>query len=44
MDWMPADLFTGLPRCDDGHLVIGDAPGHGLALVPGAEKKYRLLT
>jgi L-alanine-DL-glutamate epimerase-like enolase superfamily enzyme len=41
MDWMPADLFTGLPRCEDGHLPISDAPGHGLALVPGAEKKYR---
>jgi L-alanine-DL-glutamate epimerase-like enolase superfamily enzyme len=42
MDWMPPDLFTGLPRCVDGHLPISDAPGHGLALVPGAEKKYRL--
>jgi L-alanine-DL-glutamate epimerase-like enolase superfamily enzyme len=42
MDWMPSDLFTGLPRCVDGHLPISDAPGHGLALVPGAEKKYRL--
>ena len=41
MDWMPADLFLGLPRCVDGHLVISDAPGHGLAFVPGAEKKYR---
>ncbi len=34
-------LFTGLPRCEDGHLPISDAPGHGLAFVPGAEKKYR---
>jgi L-alanine-DL-glutamate epimerase-like enolase superfamily enzyme len=41
MDWMPADLFTGLPRCEDGELPISDRPGHGLALVPGAEKKYR---
>ena len=42
MDWMPGDLFTGLPRCDDGHLFIADTPGHGLALIPEAEKKYRL--
>jgi L-alanine-DL-glutamate epimerase-like enolase superfamily enzyme len=42
MDWMPDDLFTGLPRCEDGHLPISDRPGHGLALVPGADKKYRL--
>src|SRR6266852_5442268 len=41
MDWMPDDLFIGLPRCEDGHLPISDAPGHGLAFVPGAEKKYR---
>jgi L-alanine-DL-glutamate epimerase-like enolase superfamily enzyme len=44
MDWMPADLFIGLPRCEDGHLVISDTPGHGLAFVPGAEKKYRFTT
>jgi L-alanine-DL-glutamate epimerase-like enolase superfamily enzyme len=42
MDWMPSDLFTGVPLCDDGHLPISDTPGHGLALIPGAEKKYRL--
>jgi L-alanine-DL-glutamate epimerase-like enolase superfamily enzyme len=36
-----SDLFIGLPRCKDGQLPISDRPGHGLALVPGAEKKYR---
>ena len=41
MDWMPADLFVELPRCADGHLTISERPGHGLAFVPGAEKKYR---
>ena len=34
-------LLIGLPRCEDGQLPISDAPGHGLALIPGAEKKYR---
>jgi D-arabinonate dehydratase len=42
IDWMPDDVLTGMPRCRDGHFTIADTPGHGLALVPGAEKKYRL--
>jgi len=42
IDWMPDDVLTGMPRCQDGHFTIGDTPGHGLALAPGAEKKYRL--
>ena len=39
MNWMPDDLFIGLPHCADGHLTISDRPGHGLAFVPwgGAE-------
>ena len=41
MDWMPSDLFTSLPPCQDGHIVIPDTLGHGLTLVPGAERKYR---
>ena len=42
IDWMPGDVFTGMPRCEDGHFAMADTPGHGIALVPGAEKKYRL--
>jgi L-alanine-DL-glutamate epimerase-like enolase superfamily enzyme len=44
MDWMPPDLFEDVPRPDpaDGLVRIPDRPGHGMALVPGAERKYRL--
>ena len=42
IDWTPPDLFTGMPRCVDGHFTIADTPGHGIALAPGAERKYRL--
>jgi L-alanine-DL-glutamate epimerase-like enolase superfamily enzyme len=41
VDWMPADLFEGLPACEDGHFRIPDRPGHGIALAPGALEKYR---
>jgi len=41
MDWVPADLFTGIPRCEDGQFRLPDRPGHGLALAPDADKKYR---
>jgi len=40
MEWAPADLFLELPRFEGGFLRIPDRPGHGLALAPGAEKKY----
>jgi len=42
MDWAPPDLFVELPRCEDGAFRIPDRPGHGMALAPGAQKKYRL--
>jgi D-galactarolactone cycloisomerase len=44
MDWMPPDLFEDVPRPDpaDGLVRIPDRPGHGMALAPGAERKYRL--
>ena len=44
MDWMPPDLFEDVPRPDpaDGLIRIPDRPGHGMALAPGAERKYRL--
>ena len=44
MDWMPTDLFVDIPRPDpaDGLIAIPDRPGHGMALAPGAERKYRL--
>jgi L-alanine-DL-glutamate epimerase-like enolase superfamily enzyme len=43
MDWMPPDLFVDVPRPDpaDGLIAIPDRPGHGMALAPGAERKYR---
>ena len=43
IDWTPPDLFTGMPRCVDGHFTIADTPGHGITLAPGAERKYRLV-
>jgi L-alanine-DL-glutamate epimerase-like enolase superfamily enzyme len=42
MDWAPPDLFVELPRCEDGAFRIPERPGHGMALAPGAEDKYRL--
>jgi L-alanine-DL-glutamate epimerase-like enolase superfamily enzyme len=42
MDWAPPDLFTELPRCEDGFFRIPDRPGHGMALTPDAVEKYRL--
>ena len=42
IDWVPADLFEGMPRCEGGAFRISDRPGHGIALTPDAEKKYRL--
>jgi L-alanine-DL-glutamate epimerase-like enolase superfamily enzyme len=41
IDWTPPDLFLEMPRCEDGHFRIPDRPGHGMALAPGAEQKYR---
>jgi D-arabinonate dehydratase len=41
IDWAPADLFEGMPQCEDGCFRIPDRPGHGIALAPGADKKYR---
>jgi L-alanine-DL-glutamate epimerase-like enolase superfamily enzyme len=42
IDWMPPDLFTGVPRCEEGSFRVPDRPGHGIALAPGAEEKYRV--
>jgi L-alanine-DL-glutamate epimerase-like enolase superfamily enzyme len=42
IDWTPPDLFEGMPQCEDGHFRIPDRPGHGIALAPGADRKYRL--
>ncbi len=41
IDWTPPDLFVEMPRCEDGHFRIPERPGHGMALAPGAEQKYR---
>jgi L-alanine-DL-glutamate epimerase-like enolase superfamily enzyme len=40
IDWAPADLFEGMPRCEDGQFHISDRPGHGLTLAPDALRKY----
>jgi acetylornithine deacetylase/succinyl-diaminopimelate desuccinylase-like protein len=42
IDWAPADLFEGMPRCEDGHFRMTDRPGHGLELGADAERKYRV--
>jgi L-alanine-DL-glutamate epimerase-like enolase superfamily enzyme len=42
IDWTPGDLFVGMPRCEGGAFRIAERPGHGIALAPDAEKKYRM--
>src|SRR5712692_6230648 len=42
IDWAPADLFEGMPKCQGGAFRISERPGHGIALPADAEKKYRL--
>jgi L-alanine-DL-glutamate epimerase-like enolase superfamily enzyme len=42
IDWAPGDLFDGMPQCEDGQFRLSDRPGHGLALGPDAEPKYRM--
>jgi L-alanine-DL-glutamate epimerase-like enolase superfamily enzyme len=42
IDWAPPDLFAEPLRCEDGHFVIPERPGHGVALTPDAERKYRV--
>ena len=41
MPWTEA-LFTGLPKLDDGMLVLSDRPGHGLALDEAFIQKHRV--
>jgi L-alanine-DL-glutamate epimerase-like enolase superfamily enzyme len=41
IDWVPDDLFAQMPVMDHGDFLIPDRPGHGMALAPGAERKYR---
>jgi L-alanine-DL-glutamate epimerase-like enolase superfamily enzyme len=42
IDWAPADLFEGMPRCEGGAFRLSERPGHGIALPAESEKKYRL--
>src|SRR6266852_5310426 len=42
IDWVPDDLFAQMPVMDHGDFLIPDRPGHGMALAPGAERKYRI--
>ena len=41
IDWTPPDLFEEMPACKDGHFLIPERPGHGMALARGAKDKYR---
>ena len=41
IDWVPADLFEGMPEREGGAFRISDRPGHGITLSLDAEKKYR---
>jgi L-alanine-DL-glutamate epimerase-like enolase superfamily enzyme len=41
IDWVPEDLFAEMPVLEGGDFLIPDRPGHGVALAPGAERKYR---
>ena len=41
IDWTPSDLFEAMPECRDGHFIVPDRPGHGMALAEGAKEKYR---
>jgi D-arabinonate dehydratase len=41
IDWTPPDLFEEMPQCKDGHFLIPERPGHGVALARSATKKYR---
>lgn len=36
------DVFAQPPEIADGHLVVPDRPGHGMALDPEAVKRYRV--
>jgi L-alanine-DL-glutamate epimerase-like enolase superfamily enzyme len=40
IDWVPADLFDGLPTIENGDFLVPDRPGHGLALTADAVRKY----
>jgi L-alanine-DL-glutamate epimerase-like enolase superfamily enzyme len=42
IDWMPGDVFDGMPLCDNGAFHISSRPGHGIALAPGAQRRYRM--
>jgi L-alanine-DL-glutamate epimerase-like enolase superfamily enzyme len=42
IDWAPADLFEGMPRCEGGAFRLSERPGHGIALPAESEKRYRL--
>ena len=42
IDWVPPDLFVGMPKCEDGYFRMPTRPGHGIALAPEAAKKYSL--
>ena len=41
IDWVPDDLFAEMPAWTTATSCIPDRPGHGMALAPGAERKYR---
>ncbi len=42
IDWVPENLFAEMPVMQGGDFLIPDRPGHGMALAPGAQQKYRV--
>jgi L-alanine-DL-glutamate epimerase-like enolase superfamily enzyme len=42
IDWVPDDLFEGMPVVEGGCFVLTDRPGHGIALARGAAERYRV--
>jgi L-alanine-DL-glutamate epimerase-like enolase superfamily enzyme len=42
IDWVPEDLFEEMPIMHAGDFLVPDRPGHGMALAPQAERRYRV--
>jgi L-alanine-DL-glutamate epimerase-like enolase superfamily enzyme len=42
IDWVPEDPFEQMPIMHAGDFLIPDRPGHGVALTPRAERRYRV--
>jgi L-alanine-DL-glutamate epimerase-like enolase superfamily enzyme len=42
IDWVPEDLFVEMSVMQCGDFLVPDRAGHGMALTPGALRKYRV--